>query len=204
MFARQAPQAAVFGAENERQRPFEPRRLQRRRRFRIEADAPIAEIAELAHRSREVGHRADRHVLEAAGGGLGERAGEFGRVPLGRHQRVDGEGGAGAQDRADVVRIGDLVEHDDEAVGGQLGDVDRLQRPRFEQDALVDRVAWQALGDLLGRCDARFDPAGGDLRREALGGGWGDVEPHQLAPRRLERRRHAVEPVDAHHVARPP
>ena len=50
--------------------------------------------------------------------------------------------------------------------------------------------------------DARFDAAGGDLRREALGGGRRDVEPHQLAPRRLERRRHAVEAVDAHDVAR--
>ena len=114
----------VLGPENERQRPLQPRRRQRRRTLRVQPDTPVAEIAELSHGAGEVGDRADRHMLVPAGGRLGECAGELGRVALGRHQRVDGEGGAGSEDRADVVRVGDLIERDDQAVRRQLGNVD--------------------------------------------------------------------------------
>ncbi len=79
---------------------------------------------------------------------------------------VDRESGGGAQDRADVVRIGDLIERQHEAVRGQFGYVDRLQRPRLEQQPLMHRVARQALGDLLGRDDLRLDAARGDLGRK--------------------------------------
>ena len=80
-------------------------------------------------------------MLEAAGSRFRQRPGEFGRVALGRDQRVDREGGAGAQDRADIVRVGDLVENQHEAVRGQIRDIDRRERPRLEQEPLVNRLA---------------------------------------------------------------
>ena len=104
----------------------------------------VAEIAELFERTREVGHDAERHMLEPARRRLGERAGEFRRMPFGDDEAVDREGRGGAQDRPDVVRIGDLVEDENEPVGRQLGNVDRLQRTRFEQHALVHGVARQS------------------------------------------------------------
>ena len=70
-------------------------------------------------------------------------------MALGGDERVDREGGRGAQNRADIVRIGDLVEHEHKAVRRQLGDVDRRERPSLEQQPLMNRLARRAGGDLL-------------------------------------------------------
>ena len=128
-------------------------------------------------------------MLQSAGRRFGQRAGEFGRMALGGDQRVDGEGRGGAQDRADIVRIGDLIEHDDEAVGRQFGNIDRLERPRLEQEALMHGVARRAQRDFVRRPEfasrgrARRSPLG-----EPLGGGGGGVKANELAARRPERR----------------
>ena len=94
-------------------------------------------------------------------------AGELGRVALGRDKRVDGEGGAGAQDRADIVRVGDLVENQHEAVRGQICDVDWRERPRLEQQPLMNRLAGRAGGNFLRAHDPGLEPAGGDFAARA-------------------------------------
>ena len=84
-------------------------------------------------------------------------------MAFGGDERVDREGRRSAQDRADIVRIGDLVEDNDEAIHWQLGNVDRRKRPRLEQHALMHRLARRAARDLLKAHDPHFDPARGDL-----------------------------------------
>ena len=96
-------------------------------------------------------------------------------MPFGGDQPVDGEGRGSAQDRPDIVRIGDLVEHDRQPVRRQFGDVDRRERPRLEQHPLMDRLARRAGGNLLEAQDPRLDSAGGDLGLEALRRGGGGV-----------------------------
>ena len=116
-------------------------------------------------------------------------------MALGGDEGVDREGGGGAQDRPDIVRIGDLVEHEDEPARRQFGHVDRFERPRLEDDPLVHGVARRARGEVLCAEDAGFDAAGVDLRLEALGRGRGGVEADQLPARRVQRRLDAVEAV---------
>ncbi len=93
-------------------------------------------------------------------------------MALGGDERVDPKGGPGAQNCADVVRIGDLVENQHKAVRRQVREVDRRERPRLEQQALMNRLARRAGGDLFEAHDPRFDPAGGDvgLSRAAAAG----------------------------------
>ena len=110
---------------------------------------------------------------------------------------VDGEGRAGAQDGSDIVRIGDLVEHDDEALLGKLGNVKRRQRLGLEQQALMHGVARQPRGDLLGGDDPRLDAAAGDLGAQPLGRRRRRVEAHQTAARGVERRQNRVEAIEA-------
>ena len=108
--ARQPSQALVLGAEDQGQRARNRFIRERVRRLRIEPDPPIAHVPHLGERPRQIGDAANRHVLEPAGSRFRQRAGEVGRVALGRDKRVDGEGGARPQDRADIVRVRDLVE----------------------------------------------------------------------------------------------
>ena len=165
--------------------------------FGVEADAEIAQVAQFGQRAGEVGDRADRHVLEPAGGGFGVRAGKLRRMALGRDQRVDCEGRGGAQDRPDIVRVGDLVKDEDQAVRRKFGEVDRRERPRFQEHALMHRIARGTGSDLLEAQDPRLDPARFDLGLEPLGRGLRGVEADKLPPRRLQRRLDAVEAVDA-------
>ena len=135
-------------------------------------------------------------MLEAARGRFRQRAGELGRVALGGDERVDGEGGGGAQNRAHVMRIGDLVEDQHEAVRGQVCDVDRRERPRLEQQSLMDGLARSPGGDFLQTHDPGLEPTRGDFGAEPLGRGGRGVEADQLAARRPERRHDAVKAID--------
>ena len=83
----------------------------------VEADHVTAELLQLGQRAREVLHQRDRHVLERARGRLGQRAVER-RAVAARHDEAGrAEHRRRAQDGADVVRVGHLVEHDDGPAG---------------------------------------------------------------------------------------
>ena len=129
---------------------------------------------------------------------------KFGRVALGRDKRVDGEGGAGAQDRADIVRVGDLVENQHQAVRRQICDIDRRERPRLEQEPLMNRLAGRAGGNLLRAHDPGLEPARGDFAAQPLGRRGRGVETDKLAPRGFERRPDAVKAVDQRNLGLPP
>jgi len=65
----------------------------------------------------------------------------------------------------------------------------------------MDRIAWQALGDLLGRDDLRLDAALGDLGRQPLGRRARRIEPDKLPTRRAQRGGDRMEAVQARDVA---
>ena len=68
----------------------------------------------------EVAHFDHRHEVERAGGRFRHDAGFARRVACRRDHRVGAKGAGGAQDRADIVRVGQLVEDHDELGLGQM------------------------------------------------------------------------------------
>ena len=110
-----------------------------------QADPPEARLGDLVERAGEVDHAHPGHGLERAAGGLGERAGFGRRVAVLGDDAERVERGGRAQDRADIVRIGDLVEHQQRpAVLGlveQVGEQHIGQLLDLGDDALVRRVA---------------------------------------------------------------
>ena len=119
-------------------------------------------------------------------------------MAFGRHQRVDRERRRRAQDRADIVRIGDLIEHEDQAAGGNFGNVDGIQRARLEQYALVNGIARGARGNVVRRNDLCLDAARRDFRREALRRGRGRIETNEPATGRAQRRDDRVKAIETH------
>ena len=61
-------------------------------------------------------------------------------MPFGHDQAGGVEGGGGAQCGADILRVGDLIEHQHYALGVDIVEGDRGQRLGFERDALMHRV----------------------------------------------------------------
>ncbi len=168
---------------------------------RVEADQQVAALLQFRHRPREVLHGDDRHIFQRTGGGLGQRAGRLGAVPRGRDDSRDAEARCRAQDRAHVVGVGDLIEHQQRGAGGDVGDVRRGQGIGLEIEPLMDRIGRQPFGN--GR---RPDDVG--RRRdaflgEAAGGVLGGEELADLAGRVLQRRLHGVPAVEHGEVLRP-
>ena len=103
-------------------------------------------------------------MFKAAGRGFCGNAGELRGVTVRHHQGVDAKGRRGAQDRTDIVRVGDLIEHEhDAALRYDIGEIERLQRQRFEHDALMDGAGAKPAGEVLGRHDD-----GGEGQRAAI------------------------------------
>ena len=119
-----------------------------------------------------------------------------------RHDETGGaEHGGRAQDGADVVRIGDLIEHDERPCLGALGEflnVGLFERLGFEHDALVHGVlAEQAVeiarGDALGCQLSRGDGFG-----EAVFGVLGHQQPQHLAGVVAQCGFHCVNTIELH------
>ena len=113
------------------------------------------------------------------------------------HHRIDGEGGGGAQDRADIVRIGDLVEQQDQPAGRRdIGEVALGQGAGLQQQPLMHGLLAQPP-----RQFARLDQLGFQPRRlrrvldarDRVGGG---MERHQLALAGGQRLAHGVRAID--------
>ena len=94
-------------------------------------------------------------MLQPAGGGLGEDAGIGRAVPLGQDERLGAEGGGGADDGADIVRVGHLVEHDDEARLVEIGKLGLGEGIGKDCDPLMHRAGPTSAVDL-----ARVDRLG--------------------------------------------
>ena len=139
----------------------------------VEADHEAAELLELGERAGKVLHQRHGHVLERARGRLGERAVERRAVAAGHDEAGRAERRARAQDGADVVRVGDLVEHDDgpaRAARDQLGQRRLRQRLGLDQGTLVHGVGPEPAVEVLGQHPlVGHAPVGQGLLQATLG-----------------------------------
>ena len=82
------------------------------------------------------------------------------------HERVDCEGGGGPHDRSHVVRVGDLVEHQDQpAAILNFREVDRVERCGFEQDTLVNGLGAKLPREIIRRDEMRDETGRRDFGR---------------------------------------
>ena len=111
-------------------------------------------------------------MFERAGRRLGERAGGVGAVPLRGDDGGGGKGRGRAEDGADIMRVGDLVEHQHNALRRQIVDGRGGQRIGFEIEALVHGVGQQPLGNRRRPHQLGLDRAAfvGEAPRRIFGG----------------------------------
>ena len=119
-------------------------------------------------------------------------------MPGGGDDRLHGERGRRAQDRADIVRIGDLVEHQHDAVLGQGVDSRHLQRIGLGQHALMHRVRPELAVDLRRPDDLRRDSGVDVLLGQLAGGVLGQPQLANLTPRIGQCGRDSVPAVQDH------
>ena len=140
MVDRIVTQPLAFGAEHQRRARVGDRVLEHARCLAVEADAPEARVADLAERACEVDDAHPRHRFKRAARGTRQCPRLAGRMAVLRHQRDGAERRRRAQYRADIVRIGDLIEDDQRPGAGQHEDVAEIRRNEFldfKDDALV-------------------------------------------------------------------
>jgi hypothetical protein len=87
-----------------------------------------------------------------------------------QNHALGAEGGGRAEDRADVLRVGDLVQHHQQALGGgsQVVDAEGLGLVDLQGDALVHGPGRQLTGDVGALHDLQERRAA-QIRRESLG-----------------------------------
>ena len=109
----------------------------------VEADNSEAGGLQLVERPRQVRHEGDRHEFQRAGRGFGEDAIERRAVPARHDQARGSEHGRRAQDGADVMRVGDLIEHQQGSRAGRRREFLERGLGKFlglEHGPLVHRV----------------------------------------------------------------
>ncbi|MGY4377209.1 hypothetical protein ACVWZ3_004848 [Bradyrhizobium sp. i1.3.6] len=114
----------------------------------------------------------------------------------GGDDRLHRESRCGAQDGADIVRIGDLVEHQHHAFLVQGLDVGRGQGVGLGQQALVHGVGRQQAVDLLGPDDLGRDAGRDVFVRKPLCGVLGQRQLADLPLRVGERHGHGVPAIE--------
>jgi len=97
--------------------------------------------------AREILHGHDRHQLQRARCRFRQHAGRFGAVPRRGDDRLDRKRCRRAQDRPDIMRIGDLVEHQHDALKRQSIDIRRGQGIGLGQQALMHGIRTEPLVD---------------------------------------------------------
>ena len=109
----------------------------------VEADDPDVLLLHLLQRADEVGDAGDADVLGGSGGGLGDGRGDGSGAALGQDDAVDTGTVGGAEERAEVVRVFDAVESEEEFVlawlfgGQQVFDGEELPLAHHREDALM-------------------------------------------------------------------
>jgi hypothetical protein len=100
------------------------------------------------------------------------------------------------RNRADIVRIGDLVEHQHDALLRQRIDVRRGQRIGLGQQALMHGVRTKPPVDHIGPHDFRGHAGVDMVVGQAPGGVFGQPQLADLALRIGQRRRHRVPAIE--------
>ena len=159
-----------------------------------QVDDREARLPQLVKCARQIGNQRNRYEFKRAGSRLRKNAIERWTMPMRHHKTAGAEYGGRSQNRANVVRIGDLIEHDQwPAVGNasQLVPLRFRQRLRFECHALMHgvgteepvEVARRGAINLRGdRTDAFGQPAFGVFgQQQAMDA------PRRVLQRRLDR-----------------
>src|SRR5690606_17503603 len=80
----------------------------------VQADAPVAEIGNVVQGAGQIGDTDQRHLFQGAGGGLGQSRIGFGTGAVGDDDGAGVERGGRAQNRSDIMRVGNPVEQQDD------------------------------------------------------------------------------------------
>src|SRR5438067_8703078 len=144
MLARIGPEPQAFRAEH----PRDPLRPERALEFGVciagQTDTPESRLGDLLQRAGEIDYAGPEHALERARRGLGHDSAFGWRVAVLGDDPDCAECGGGAQDGADIVRIRNLVEHEqDRAFAYTLEKVVEphfIERLGFDDHALVRRI----------------------------------------------------------------
>ena len=156
MLTGEATHALAFRAEHPRHRVREISGVEVVFRIRVGAHDPDVALLQLAQGPGQVGDREERHGLRGAAGHLADDGGEPHGAILGSDHRIHACSIRNAQARAQVVRVLDAVEHQQE--GWPLHRIERVVQAvaagRLRHacdDPLVAPVAGQAIEPLAGR-----------------------------------------------------
>lgn len=150
IFSGEAAHAFAFAAEHQREGAGQWRLLEWRRGLRVEADAQIAHISQLLERAGEIDDAHNSDMLKAAGSRLRNDSGHVRGMAFRHHQGVDAEGRRGSKDRADIMGICDLIEHEDDAASrGDVAEIEGLERPRLDHHALMHRIGAEPPREVL-------------------------------------------------------
>jgi len=155
--ARQLPQSFSLSAQYQRERRPQARLAKVAFPGAVEADQMISALAQGRERTRQVLHRHDGNVFEGAGGRLRQHPGRIRAVAGGDDHRLDAERGGGAKDRAHIVWVGDLIEHEHESCWLDLFEFGRGKGIGFGQKAVVHGVGAKAARDRVRAYDLGLD-----------------------------------------------
>ncbi len=135
----------------------------RRSAFRVRCVAPQVGPLGAAKQLGEVRRHRDADMLDGAGRGLRHDRRDPRRAVARQHQAVRARAVAGAHDRAEVARVGDAVEHDDERVLArqQLEGVDVRVRIGQRGESLMIRTAREGRDCIHGADLERRPPRSG-------------------------------------------
>ena len=109
--------------------------------FLGEADARERALAEFGQGAGEIRHEDDGNNVERAARRFGQRASERRAVPVMQHETNRPEGRSRAQDRADILRVCDLIEHDEQTLSSDVVEIERRKILDLDHRALMDRIA---------------------------------------------------------------
>ena len=145
MFACVMPQASSLGAEHERH----PWRTERGLEIGVgiagQADSPETGIANLLERTGEVDHTCPWHTLQGSRGGFGDNPAFRWRMTILSDDTHRAEGGRRAKDRAEIMRVRDLVQNQENGAIFRILEKSVephvVQRLNLDDDALVRRIA---------------------------------------------------------------
>ena len=133
-------EAAALGAEDEHRAPGKVDFVVGAVTALVEAIYPEAGLLEFFQGAADVGDACDREILEGAGGGAGHGLGERRGTAFPNHNGIGAGGMGGAHNGAEVVRIFDAIEDDEQArviSGGNGIEVHIFVRGAEGHDALM-------------------------------------------------------------------
>ena len=138
-------QALVLGSGDQHHRPTEVDIGEGHIPFSGKTHHPVAGVFELFQGAIEVDHACHRQVFQGSGGHLGGGTGQASTAALGDHHAMGSHGFCGANNRPEVVGVGDTVQGHQQGGFPQIRaaldeavEIKGFRRRRLQGDALVN------------------------------------------------------------------